>query len=142
MRRSARSRAASARVCSGSIVITSEPFSARMCATIIALSLAIGPAYSRALSSSSMVGQQMAVSFGIKLDDSLVNGAVEVIRAGEGLMSEVMPLQVAPDPFNIVQLRGVFRQPLDREPVGAPRGQRGLPYSCGSGRCRGQARRA
>ena len=49
-----------------------------------------------------MVGQQMAVSFGIKLDDSLVNGAVEVIRAGEGLMSEVMPLQVAPDPFNIV----------------------------------------
>ena len=73
------------------------------------------------LSSSSMVGQQMAVSFGIKLDDSLVNGAVEVIRAGEGLMSEVMPLQVAPDPFNIVQLRGVFRQPLDREPVGARR---------------------
>src|SRR3954447_8667977 len=75
----------------------------------------------RILSSSSMVGQQMAVSFGIKLDDSLVNGAVEVIRAGEGLMSEVMPLQVAPDPFNIVQLRGVFRQPLDREPVGARR---------------------
>src|SRR4029453_14700991 len=71
------------------------------------------------LSSSSMVGQQMAVSFGIKLDDSLVNGAVEVIRAGERLMSEVMPLQVPPDPFNIVQLRGVFRQPLDREPVGA-----------------------
>src|SRR3954449_4127555 len=73
------------------------------------------------LSSSSMVGQQMAVSFGIKLDDSLVNGAVEVIRAGEGLMSEAMPLQVAPDPFNTVQLRGVFRQPLDREPVGARR---------------------
>src|SRR3954469_23101914 len=67
-----------------------------------------------ALSSSSMVGQQMAVSFGIKLDDSLVNGVVEVIRAGEGLMSEVMPLQVAPDPFNIVQLRGVFRTPLAR----------------------------
>jgi len=73
------------------------------------------------LSSSSMVGQQMAVSFGIKLDASLVNGAVEVIRAGEGLMSEGMPLQVAPDPFNIVQLRGVFRQPLDREPMGARR---------------------
>ena len=31
----------------------------------------------------------MAVSFGIKLDASLVNGAVEVIRAGEGLMSAV-----------------------------------------------------
>jgi moderate conductance mechanosensitive channel len=73
------------------------------------------------LSSSSMVGQQMAVSFGIKLDDSLVNGAVEVIRAGERLMGEVMPLQVAPDPFDVVQLRGVFRQPLDREPVGTLR---------------------
>src|SRR3954465_7722766 len=36
MRRSARSRAASARVRPGSIVITSEPLSARMCATIIA----------------------------------------------------------------------------------------------------------
>src|SRR5215212_2868429 len=36
MRRSARSRAASARVRSGSIVFTSEPLSVRMCATIIA----------------------------------------------------------------------------------------------------------
>src|SRR3954452_2826603 len=27
-------------------------------------------------------------------------GAVEVIRAGESLMGEVMPLQVAPDPFD------------------------------------------
>src|SRR4051812_5698913 len=77
-----------------------------------------------------MVGPQMAVSFGIKLDDSLVNGAVEVIRAGEGLMSEVMPLQVAPDPFNVVQLRGVFRQPLDGEPVCAL-GERGAARLAG-----------
>ena len=82
------------------------------------------------LSSSSMVGQQMAVSFGIKLGDSLVNGAVEVIRAGERLMSEVMPLQVAPDPFDIVQLRGVCRQPLDREPVGT-RGKGGASRLAG-----------
>src|SRR4051812_40855151 len=70
------------------------------------------------LSSGSVVGQRMAVSFGIKLHDGLVNGAVEVIRTGERLMSEVMPLQVAPDPFDVVQLWGVRWQPLDREPVG------------------------
>jgi hypothetical protein len=61
----------------------------------------------------------MAISFGVELDDSLLDGIIEVIRTGECLMSEVMPLQVAPDSFNVVQFRSVFRQPLDREPVGA-----------------------
>src|SRR3954454_8331029 len=63
----------------------------------------------------------MAMALPVELHDRLVDGAVEVIGTGERLMSEVMPLQVAPDPFNVVQLRGVFRQPLDREPVGARR---------------------
>ena len=61
----------------------------------------------------------MAVSFGIELHDSVMAGAVEVIRTVEGLVSAVVPLQVAPDPFHIVELRSVFRQPLDRESVGA-----------------------
>src|SRR5215210_9515679 len=65
----------------------------------------------------------MAVSFGVECRDCAMDGAVEVIRAGEGLMSEVMPLQVAPDRFDVVQLRSVFRQPLDREPV-SPQGER------------------
>ena len=43
----------------------------------------------------------MAVSFGVELEDGLVDGAIKVIRAGEGLVSEMMPLQVAPDPFVI-----------------------------------------
>jgi hypothetical protein len=34
----------------------------------------------------------MAVSFGIELRDSFVDGAVEGIRAGEGLVGEVMSL--------------------------------------------------
>ena len=42
----------------------------------------------------------MAVSFGVELHHSVLDGAVEVIRAGENLMGEVMPLQVAPDPFD------------------------------------------
>src|SRR3954464_4444576 len=49
------------------------------------------------LSSSSVVGQRMAVSLGVERSNRLVDGAVEVIRAGERLMSEVMPLQVAPE---------------------------------------------
>src|SRR4051794_7254748 len=76
------------------------------------------------LSSSSVVGQRMAVSLGVERSNRFVDGAVEVIRAGERLMSEVMPLQVAPETLDIVQLRSIFRQPLDGEPVGA-RGERG-----------------
>src|SRR5215203_3439948 len=71
------------------------------------------------LSSHLLVGPRMAVSFGIELYNSVMDGALEVLRSGEGLVGEVMSLQIAPNPFNIVELRGVFRQPLDREPVGA-----------------------
>src|SRR3954452_17010922 len=74
---------------------------------------------SPALSSDSLVRQRMAVSFGIEFYHGLVDSAVEVIRTVEWLMCEVMPLQVAPESLGVVQLRRVFRQPLDREPVGA-----------------------
>src|SRR4051812_36383937 len=82
------------------------------------------------LSSSSVVGQRMAVSLGVERSNRFVDGAVEVIRAGERLMSEVMPLQVAPETLDIVQLRSIFRQPLDGEPVGA-RGERGAACLAG-----------
>src|SRR3954463_15266133 len=71
------------------------------------------------LSSDLLVGPRIAVSFGVELEDGLVDGAIEVIRAGEGLGSEMMPLQVAPEDLDVVQLWSIFRQPLDREPVGA-----------------------
>ena len=63
----------------------------------------------------------MAISLGIEFPDGIVDGAIKVIRTGERPVSEVMPLQVAPDPFDIVELWSVFRQPLDPEPVGARR---------------------
>jgi hypothetical protein len=75
----------------------------------------------KSLSSHVLVGPRMAMALPVELHDSFVDGAVEVIGTGERLMSEVMPLQVAPDAFDVVELRGVFRQPLDREPVGARR---------------------
>src|SRR5690242_9526496 len=49
----------------------------------------------QALSSNLLVGPRMAVSFGIELHHRFMDGAVEVLRSGEGLVSEVMPLQVA-----------------------------------------------
>src|SRR5215210_5964916 len=71
------------------------------------------------LSSNSVVGQRMAASFGIEFPDGIVDGLIEVFRSSEGLVSEVMPLQVAPENLDVVQLRSIFRQPLDREPVSA-----------------------
>src|SRR4051794_12332229 len=78
-----------------------------------------GSSSQSALSSDSLVGQRMAVSFGIEFYHGLVDSAVEVIRTVERLMCEVMPLQVAPETLDVVQLRSIFRQPLDPEPVGA-----------------------
>src|SRR3954447_22825301 len=80
--------------------------------------------FHRRLSSSSMVSQRMAASFGIEFPDGVVDRLIEVVRSGEGLVSEVMPLQVAPETLDIVQLRRVFRQPLDPEPM-SPLGEGG-----------------
>src|SRR3954449_2564847 len=82
------------------------------------------------LSSSSVVGQRMAASFGIEFPDGVVDGLIEVVRSGEGLVSEVMPLQVAPETLDIVQLRSVFRQPLDPEPM-SPLGEGGTSRLAG-----------
>ena len=41
--------------------------------------------------------QRMAVALRVDLGDRVVDGAVKAIRAGEGLMGQMMPLQVAPD---------------------------------------------
>src|SRR4051812_2819316 len=49
--------------------------------------------YMAHLSSNSVVGQRTAVSLGVELSNRFVDGAVEVIRTVERLMSEVMPLQ-------------------------------------------------
>src|SRR3712207_9056586 len=62
------------------------------------------------LSSLGWAVQRMAVALGIALGDRVVDGAVEVLRAGEGLVGQVMPLQIAPYGLDVVQFWGVFRQ--------------------------------
>src|ERR1700692_229315 len=57
----------------------------------------------------------------VELLDGYVDGLVERGDIGEVLMGEVMRLEVAPDDFDVVELWGVFWQPLDGEPVRASR---------------------
>src|SRR3982750_343442 len=87
-------------------------------------------AMAQSLSSSSMVSQRMAASFGIEFPDGVVDGRIEVVRSGEGLVREVMPLQGAPETLDIVQLRSIVRQPLDPEPM-SPLGEGGTSRLAG-----------
>ena len=58
----------------------------------------------------------------------MVDRLVESVGIGEGLVSEMMRLEVAPDGLDVVQFRGVFGQPLDGEPMcaGSERRERAL----------------
>ena len=58
----------------------------------------------------------------------LVDGLVECVGVGEGLMGEVMGLEVAPNRLDVVEFGRIFGQPLDGEPVraGGQRGERAL----------------
>lgn len=46
-----------------------------------------------------------------------MDGSVECVGIGEGLMREVICLEVVPDPLDVVKFRRVLWQPLDAEPV-------------------------
>ena len=76
------------------------------------------------LSNTLLIAPRIGVSFFVALDDGFVDGLVEMIGIGEGLMGEMMAFQIPPDRFDIIQFRSVFRQPLDRQPV-CPCGQGG-----------------
>src|ERR1700694_1243939 len=62
-----------------------------------------------------------------------MDGAVEMIDIGEGLMREEVPFQIAPGSLDVVQFRGVFRQPFDGQPIArSKRGARGLAVMDGA----------
>ena len=60
--------------------------------------------------------QRIAVSDQIQVGDGVVNGAVEAVEIDEGSVGKVTRFQIAPNDFDVVQLRGVFGQPFDGEP--------------------------
>src|SRR5271157_4608282 len=69
------------------------------------------------LSRDSRFGQRNGHSLLVEVVDGGVDGLVEGVDIGEGLMGEVMRLGVAPDDFDVIELWSVFGQPLDGEPV-------------------------
>src|SRR5712692_1019758 len=66
----------------------------------------------------------------VHVGDALMDSAVEMIGVGEGLVSEEMALEVTPGSLDVVQFRGIFRQPYDLEPgprrQGGPRSRAGM----------------
>src|SRR3712207_669167 len=58
----------------------------------------------------------MGLSFVVETGDSIRNGASESVDIGEGAISELMLLEIAPASFDVVQLGGVFWQPFEGEP--------------------------
>jgi hypothetical protein len=58
----------------------------------------------------------------VKTGDSIRDSAGESVGIGEGTISELMLLEVAPASLDVIQLRGVFRQPFDGQP--GARGER------------------
>src|SRR3954454_13231926 len=68
------------------------------------------------------MGIWMRLSLVVETGDSVRDGAGESVGIGEGVVGELMLLEVTPAPFDIVQLGGVFRQPFEGEP--GARGER------------------
>jgi hypothetical protein len=64
----------------------------------------------------------MRLSLVVEAGDRVRNGAGESVGVSESAVGELMLLEVAPASFDVVQLRGVFRQPFDGRP--GARGER------------------
>ena len=75
----------------------------------------------------------MGDAFAIEIGDGGMNGLFERLSVGEGLVGEVMALEVAPDRLDVVEFGRVFRQPFDGQPV-RPGGE------CGEGELAGMDR--
>ena len=82
------------------------------------------------LSRDSWLGQRKGHSLGVQSADGLVDRLVEVVSIDERLVRKVVCLEVVPDAFDVVQLGRIFRQPFDREPMGACR-KRGTRHLAG-----------
>src|ERR1700704_530349 len=85
------------------------------------------------LSRDSWLAQRKGDTLVIQIIHRLVDCAVECIAVGEGLMGEMVRLEIMPDDFDVVQLRRILGQPLDGEPVSTG-GQRRQRKSAGMDR--------
>jgi hypothetical protein len=79
-----------------------------------------------------VVGQRMTISFAIEHHDRLVDGIVEAFWTRESLVSEMMPLQIAPELFDVVELRRQNRLSHCKRALGLDRSR---PRGNGSPQC-------
>jgi len=80
------------------------------------------------LSRDSRLGQRTGHALSVEIGDVAMDFPVEVVGVGEGLVSEVMGFEVAPDRLDVVEFGCVFGQPLHGQPVrpGGESGERAL----------------
>ena len=64
----------------------------------------------------------MRLSLVVEAGNRVRDGASESVDIGEGAVGELMLFEIAPASLDVVQLRGVFRQPFEGEP--GARGER------------------
>src|SRR5580692_9913754 len=61
--------------------------------------------------------QRIGDALAVEIDDGVMDGLVECGDICEGLVGEMMGLKIAPDRLDFIEFGGVFRQPLDGEPM-------------------------
>ncbi len=66
----------------------------------------------RVLSRDSWHGERIGDALAVEIDDGVMDGLVEGGEVCEGLVGEVMGLEIAPDRLDVVEFRCVFGQPL------------------------------
>ena len=59
----------------------------------------------------------MDISLAVQSFDRRVDCAIKRFDIGERLMGQMMRFEIAPDNLDVIELRCVFGQPLDGEPV-------------------------
>ena len=69
------------------------------------------------LSRDSPVDQRIDISLVVQGFHGHVDFAIEGFGVGKCLMGQIMRLEIAPDTLDVVELRRIFWQPLDGEPV-------------------------
>ena len=69
------------------------------------------------LSRDSPVDQRIDSSLAVQGFDGRVDFAIKCFGIGECLMGQMVRLEIAPDNLDVIELRCVFGQPLDGEPV-------------------------
>ena len=67
--------------------------------------------------SNSPVDQQIDISLAVQGFNGRVDFAIKRFGIDEGLMGQMVRLEIAPDNLDVIEFRCVFGQPLDSEPV-------------------------